>query len=276
MFLRGSAWMGFTQRVSQRRTSCAVLLAVVCMTQAGITAAEPFSHDDWTAVLQEFVDDRGRVDYQRLDSHREILDRYLRAIHASSPQSDPSHFPTRQEALAYYLNAYNALVFEGVLLRGPEKKSVWRGLISGYSFFVGMKVVIGGETTSLKKLEDKRVREAFHDPRVHATLNCASLGCPRLPQEAFEAATLDQQLDAAMREFVSEERNCSLDRAARTVHLSKIFSWFKADFLEYEREQGNPQPLLIHYINRYRAAGAQIPPGYRVRFLPYDKGINQQ
>ena len=120
------------------------------------------------------------------------------------------------------------------------------------------------------------VREQFRDPRVHAALNCASLGCPRLPRRAFEAATLDNQLDASMREFVGEERNYSVDSGARVVRLSKIFNWFEADFLDYERKQGNQEPRLIDYVNRYQADDAKVPRDYRVRFFPYDKGINQQ
>lgn len=48
-----------------------------------------------------------------------------------------------------------------------------------------------------KVLEDDIVRRRFRDSRVHAVLDCASVGCPRLPRRAFEGATLD----AAMREF---------------------------------------------------------------------------
>lgn len=276
MILRNDVSMDLTKPASRRRWGRTAMIVLVTVTQTNVPAAEPFSHDDWTVVLQEFVDERGWVDYLQLAANRKTLDRYLLTIHESSPKSDPSRFPTRQDALAYYLNAYNALIFEGVLSRGPEEKSVWRGLISGYTFFIGMKVMIGGETTNLKKLEDKVVREQFRDPRVHAALNCASLGCPRLPRYAFEAATLDHQLDAAMREFVGEERNCSVDNGARTVHLSKIFSWFEADFLDYEREHGNREPRLIDYVNRYRANDAKVPRDYRVRFFAYDKGINQQ
>lgn len=253
----------------------AVALLALPAAAAGETKAPPaFSHDDWTAVLQRFVDDRGLVDYTGLAQDRAVFDRYLAAVRAVSPRSHPGRFPTRDDALAYYLNAYNAQVFQGVLSRGPEAESVWRGLIPGYGFFVGMDIVVGGETTNLKTLEDEWIREGFRDPRVHAALNCASLGCPRLPRAAFEPARLDEQLDAAMRGFVGEERNCRVDAAARTVTLSKIFDWFRGDFLAYQREQGDGDPALIGYVNRFRAPGERIPGDYRVEFAPYGKGIN--
>lgn len=258
--------------------SWAVPLAAALLLAAGgpAAAAEPFRHDDWTAVLERFVDGRGLVDYQGLARDRAVFDRYLEAVERFSPRATPERFPTRDHALAYYLNAYNALVFQGVLARGPETESVWRGLVSGLAFFVRMKVTVGGERMSLKHLEDELIRKGFQDPRIHAALNCASISCPPLPRQAFAAATLDTQLDAAMRAFVADPRNCQVDHRAERVRLSGIFDFFPADFLAYERAEGNPDPNLIDYVNRYRAADAQLPRGYRVAFFEYDKGINAQ
>ncbi|NJL27167.1 MAG: hypothetical protein HC897_04400 [Thermoanaerobaculia bacterium] len=79
-----------------------------------------------------------------------------------------------------------------------------------------------------------------------------------------------------MREFVAEERNCRLDPAKKTVQLSKIFDWFSADFLSYEKRQGNKEPEILDYVNRYRAADAQVPREFRVGYPEYDKRINKQ
>ena len=236
----------------------------------------PFSHRDWDSVLQQFVNEAGLVDYEGLARERSVFERYIRSIEATSPESHPGTFPGRNDGLAYYLNAYNAQVFKGVLARGPEDRSVWRGLISGYGFFVRMSIEIGGRRTNLKALEDKVIRAQFRDPRVHAALNCASLGCPRLPRHSFEPSRLEEQLDAVMREFVITPRHCRLDDATQTVTLSRIFDWFSKDFLAYERERGNSEPSLIDYINRYRPPGAQVPRTYSMRFSSYDKGINKQ
>ena len=232
-----------------------------------LLAALAFSYADWNAVLEAHVDERGTVDYAALAAAPERLDRFLAEVERTSPEKEPALFPSREDRLAYYVNAYNAWVIRGVLVRGPEKESVWKGgLVSGYSFFVGMEIVLGGKKTNLKKLEDKTIRAVFADPRVHAALNCASRGCPRLPRKAFEPAGLDARLDEAMREFVSEDRNVSLDAAARRVTLSKIFDWYSADFLAFERKQGNPDASIVDYVNRYRAAGSAVPRDWTVRF----------
>ena len=240
-------------------------------------AGAAFSHEDWGKVIAKFVNARGMVDYNGLAKQRADLDRYLAAVEKTSPLSAPALFPSRNQQLAYYLNAYNAQVFNGVLARGPEQDSVWKGgLISGKAFFEDMTITIGGRQTSLKALEDDIIREGFQDPRIHAALNCASNGCPRLPQTPFDPAQLDAQLDAAMTEFVAEPRNVSVDDAGKTATLSKIFDWFEKDFLGYERRKGNADPSILDYVNRYRAAGAKIPSGYDVEYFDYDKAINKQ
>jgi len=254
-----------------------ILLAFSLVAGLAATAtAETFSHDDWTRVLERFVDERGRVDYQGLAQDRELFDRYVARVESVSPETDPELFPTREHELAYYINAYNALTFKGVLARGPEEESVWKGLISGHAFFVRMDVTVGGEETNLKKLEDDVVRERYGDPRIHAALNCASIGCPRLPREAFSGENLDEELEAAMREFVNTEQNVRIDSESETVHLSKIFDWFEDDFLDWERRQGRRDPHLLDYVNRFRAADEKIPLGWEIEYSPYDKRINKQ
>ena len=270
----------------RRRTPTAVL-ALILLFAVSATAStaqeapmhdskQAFSHADWTTVLKRFVDDRGFVDYEGLARDRAVFDRYIRAIEEASPSSAPQRFPTRSDALAYYINAYNAHVFNGVLARGPEKKSVWRGLVSGLNFFVRMKVTVGGESMNLKSLEEKIILKQFKDPRVHAAINCASISCPRLIQEAFEPEHLDQQLDAVMREWVNDPTHLKVDEAGKKVRLNKIFDWFSGDFLGFEKRNGTQNANQIDYVNRFRSPEQQIPRSYSISFLPYNKGINAQ
>lgn len=254
--------------------ACATLFLAAVSPVAAQT--QRFSHAAWGEVLERFVDERGLVDYPSLAEDPNDLESYLAAIAAAGPANRPELFPDRDHELAYYINAYNALTFEGVLDKGPEIDSVWGITGTGVGFFALRKVELEGRSTTLKKLEDDIVRERYGDARIHAALNCASIGCPRLPREPFEGSRLDAQLDAEMREFVGEPRNVQVDRAAGTVTLSKIFDWFEEDFLADERELGVAEPTLIGYVNRYRPADAQIPAELEVRFADYDKRLNAQ
>ena len=234
-----------------------------------------FTHDDWDAVLSEFVDDGGLVDYAALARDREALDRYLAAIAEAGPESTPERFPTRDHELTYYLNAYNALVFAGVLAGGDDIDTVWSGILSGYGFFVGTKYRVDGRKTNLRNLENKIVRARYGDARIHAALNCASLGCPRLSDTAFRPGSLDTTLDAAMTEFASDPRNVRIDHDAKVVYLSKIFDWFGDDFLADEREAGTDHPTVIDYVNRFRGDAPAVPRAYAVMILDYDEGLHR-
>ncbi len=255
------------------RVAGPLLIALLALMGTPLQAND---HSEWTAVLSQVVDAHGFVDYDALLADRSSFDRYIELIENTGPATDPSEFPDSNSELAFYINAYNALVFEGVLNRGPERTSVWSGLISGYNFFRRMKVKIDGQVTNLQAIENVLIRESFADPRVHAALNCASVSCPRLPQAAFNAADLDVELNVAMREFVNEMQNVRIDKSKRTVYLSRIFDWFEDDFLEFEERSGSTAPSILNYINRFRARGQEIPGKYKVRYLDYDKGINHQ
>ena len=216
-----------------------------------------FDHQDWSAVLSRFVDERGGVDYAGLARDRAALDRYLAQIAEIGPRSTPEQFPTQWYELAYYVNAYNALVFQGVLDGDLDAETVWRGLVPGYGFFVGRKFRLDGRSINLRNLENKIVRARFGDTT------------------AFEAGRLERELNTAMAEFVSSEQTVRVDEANRTVFLSKIFDWYREDFLADEREAGNPEPTLIDYVNRFRGDAPPIPRDYAVRFLEYDKRLNR-
>lgn len=245
-----------------------------------VKAEQIVDNQTWTEILQRYVDHKGLVDYKGLIDNRESFDRYVSSIEKVSPDSNPELFSSPAQSLAYYLNAYNAQVVKGVLARGPEQESVWKGWISGLAFFVRMDIIIGGNNTNLKELEDDIIRARYKDPRVHAALNCASIGCPRLIREAYSAEKLEQQLDAAVSEFLNGEMYVRIDGEKKQVWLSKIFDWYEKDFLRYETRNGNTgknkDRKLIDYVNRYRAADHQIPDDYDVKILKYDKRINHQ
>jgi hypothetical protein len=243
-----------------------------------VKASDVFSHADWQLILSEYVDEHGLVDYIGLSHNQAIFNRYLSRIEEVGPRSNPELFLTADDRLAFYINAYNALTFKGVLSRGPEEKSVWTGLISGYWFFEMMKIRVEGSSTSLKSLEDDIIRAEFMDPRIHAAINCASISCPRLSKEAFTGEHLDSQLDRSMSEFVSTKSNVEIKK--NTLYLSSIFDWFEEDFVAYEEREGSVKgsdvKKVVHYINRYRSQDDQLDIDMRVRYFDYDKGINKQ
>lgn len=220
-------------------------------------------YEAWARVLTTHVDDEGRVNFEAVAQDRADLDRFVAYVYEVSPATQPSLFPTPQHALAFHINAYNALAMHKVLERGIPKTLA--GLRKVWFFFFG-PVQVGGERMTLDAYETKVIR-ALGDPRIHFAVNCMSVGCPRLPRQPFLPETLDAQLDRETRRFFAEARNLTVDQAARTVQLSEILKFYTGDFTAVA-------PSLIAYVNRY--APTPVPESYQVRFADYDWTINRQ
>jgi organic radical activating enzyme len=149
-------------------------------------------------------------------------------------------------------------------------------------FFAFQRVCFGGKTTNLYYLENGVIRKRFSDPRVHFALNCAALGCPRLPRSVFTNDRLDEQLDREAREFLAEERNLRVDHKEKTIYISSIFKWYKNDFLNWYRESFPQQEAtLLNYVSLYLPVEKSneirgLAASYRVRFIPYDWRLNDR
>lgn len=240
-----------------------------------------FSHDLLDRVLVEFVDDQGRVDYRRLADQRGDLDRYFALVAAIGPDNHPELFPTREQRLAYWMNAYNAAVITAVLESYPIESVGDVGLPTMKAgFFLLQRIPIGGKTTNLYELENSVIRDRFHEPRIHFAINCASASCPKLPRHAFDANRLEAQLDEAARLFVSEPRNVRIDHDARTVHLSAIFDWYESDFVEWPADRLPDSPTLLDYVSLHAAQPLRDQlrraADYDIEFNRYDWSLNDQ
>ena len=180
------------------------------------------------------------------------------------PNNQPQLFASRAAVLAYHLNAYNALAMYNVIEAGlPQTLS---SFAARYDFFYRRKLRVGGEEISLYDYESKVIRP-LGEERIHFALNCMAVSCPRLPQEPFSAANLEQQLARETRLFFAEARHFAVDDQARTVRLSEIFQFYPADFLARA-------PSLAQYAARQ--SGRAVPDDYAVGFTPYDWTINRQ
>lgn len=238
--------------------ACATLTATAPAATAG-----PEPRERWQRVLTDFVDDQGRVDFDRLASQRADLDAYVAWVNHNGPDNRPALFASPADVLAYHLNAYNALAMHAILDDGIP--ATLAGLTK-VRFFYFKRVQVAGRSISLYAYENDVIR-ALKEPRVHFALNCMSVGCPRLPREPFDGRRLDAQLDREARFFFNEPRNLRVDDAARTLQVSEILSFYTADFLA-------AAPTLAAYINRYRSAS--VPADYAVQFIAYDWTVNRQ
>lgn len=260
------------------------LLWAAAMVAAALSVAparaQSFDYSAWESVLAHNVTAEGRVNYQALKSNSADLNHAVEEIAARSPHSNPAVFPTRNDQMAYWINAYNTLVIEGIIEDWPVKSVRDIGLLP-FSFFRKKRFRVGGREMTLDYIEHEVLRKHYADPRIHFAINCASASCPLLRNTPYLPATLDAQLDEAARIFFADPvRGMKIEAAKDTVELSSILKWYGQDFEKYERAHGwkGAGSPLIAFAERYsgdaarRALAAMKNP--QVKFLEYDWSVN--
>jgi Protein of unknown function, DUF547 len=258
----------------------------------GSAAAQGFDHEHkaWTALLKKHVVllDGGKasqVRYAAFAQDRPALKSYLAAL-SKVTQREFDAWSKSQRA-AFLINAYNAFTVEKILTRYPDIRSIWDfGKIFGNPFKDGFFALLGS-ASYLDRIEHETLRRpgAYDEPRVHFAVNCASVGCPMLREEAYVAERLEAQLEEQAVRFLSDRSRNRYDAASGALEVSKIFDWFKEDWTSgYRGLDGKAPPAgsREEYFARYAALLADQP-GHRkliedrkaaLRFLEYDWRLN--
>jgi Protein of unknown function, DUF547 len=189
-------------------------------------------------------DGLNRVDYAAFKraGHKE-LKAYLARLQSVDPKG-----LSRMEQFAFLANLYNAKTIDIVLDKYPVKSikdiKLGGGLAAAFTGgpWKAKVLAVAGMELSLDDIEHGILRAVFKDPRVHYAVNCASVGCPNLPTEAFTAANLDSLLDAGARAYVNHPRGVTA--GADGIRVSSIYNWFKVDF-------GNNDAAVLKHLAKY-------------------------
>ncbi len=229
--------------ISSTVLACA-LIGFVCSNCRAIKRqvdSKPVTHEHWDALVKKHVGSDGFVDYNGFIQDSTTLNKYLELLESAHP-SDKNW--SRNEQMAYWINAYNAYTVQLIVRNYPVKsiKDIKRGLAFVNSVWDIKFIEIQGFTYDLNNIEHNILRPVFKDARIHAAINCASYSCPKLLNEAYTAARLDSQLDSAMRNFVNDPLRNRI--TAEKAEISEIFKWFSGDF---ERDAGSVRTFLNGY-----------------------------
>jgi hypothetical protein len=224
---------------------------------------EPISHAIWNDLLHKHVKSDGFVDYKGFIRDSAKLNQYLALLSGANPESKSW---SREEKMAFWINAYNAFTVDLIVQHYPVKsiKDIKRGIAFVNSVWDIQFIHIGGKTYDLNNIEHNILRSKFKDARVHATINCASWSCPRLRPEAYTAQKLDAQLTDAMHGFVNDPSRNKVK--ADKAEISEIFKWFSGDFV---RDAGSVRA----FINRY--ADEKVSATGKITHLDYDWRLNE-
>jgi hypothetical protein len=228
------------------------------------------NHRSFDQLLQKYVNDRGLVGYASWKSDQtdmKALDDYLAVLGCVDlRKSVPAN-----ARLAYWINAYNAATLKGVLREYPTTSIRNHAAKDGYNIWKDLLLWIDGGNYSLDDIEHTILRKV-REPRIHFGINCASLGCPPLVNQAFTADNVDKLLDSNARRFFADPRNFRVDAGTRTVHISTLLEWYGTDFAATPQAQVR---MLRRYFPNAETLTWLDSGDFSVKHLPYDWNINE-
>ncbi len=245
------------------------------------TAHAQFDHGHaaWDSLVKSHVkwlpdNKQSRVDYAAFQRDRPALKQVLDSYSAVSRKEFDSW--SKPQRMAFLINAYNAYTVELILTRYPDLKSI-KDLGSVFQspwkkeFFSLL-----GDKHNLDWIEHEQLRPNYAEPRVHAAVNCASIGCPALRDEAFVATRLEAQLEDGMQRFMGDRtRNRVRDGK---LEVSMIFKWFREDFEQGHLGIRKLEDVFARYaktLSDDAAVQAKLRAGsLPVDYLEYDWSLN--
>ena len=266
------------------------LLGLLALPVGSAQAQFDHSHAAWTALLKKHVvlvdgGKSSRVRYAGFQQDRAALKGYLDSL-SKVTQAEFDGW-SKGQRIAFLINAYNAHTVEKILTRYPDIRSIWDfGKVFGNPFKDRFFKLLGRDF-SLDAIEHETLRKpgAYDEPRVHFAVNCASIGCPMLREEAYVAASLDAQLEEQARRFLSDRTRNRYNAEGGRLEVSKIFDWFKEDWTSgYRGFEGKRAPLRSRerFFAGYAALLADRPEQRKaieehkapIQFLDYDWALN--
>ena len=209
-----------------------------------------FDHSAWNDLLKKNVSATGKVNYKGFKADLELLDAYMRSLNEGAPTEAAS----KEERLAYWINAYNAVTVRLIVSNYPLS-SITK--LDGGKPWDVKRYANGGKKLSLNDIENNILRP-MGDARIHFALNCAAKSCPPILNEAFTAENVNKLLEQRTRQFINSSRTVI---EKDEIKVSKIFDWYGKDF-------GN----VVDFVNKY--AKTKAAKTAKVTFLEYDWNLN--
>jgi hypothetical protein len=202
----------------------AVSAAIFVLTAALPQAQQGKGLDD---ILDLYVRD-GQVYYRAMKSDRAKLDAFVNRMAVENIDQ-----LSREERIAFWINAYNSLVLRTVVdhypIQGHTTTYPTKSIRQVPGAFDRITHRVAGRTLTLDQIEQTVLPE-FQDPRVYFALGRGAEGGGRLRSEAYSGAALEKQLTEAAGECVSRQQCVHVDRQNNKLVVSPIFSWREKEF----------------------------------------------
>ena len=267
----------------------AAIISVIGLLPGTAFAQFDHTHVAWTALLKKHVvlihdGKASQVRYANFAKDRAALKSYLDTLSKVSDAEFKAW--SKPQQMAFLINAYNAYTVEKILTKYPDLKSIRDfGNVFGNPWKDKFFTLLGREAyLDWVEHETLRAKGVYNEPRVHFAVNCASIGCPMLREEAFVADKLDAQLEEQTRRFLSDRTRNRYNDKNGQLEVSKIFDWFKEDWQSDYKGIGTAEPIKSReqFFARYAKLLSDSPEAQAkiaeqkamISFLEYDWSLN--
>ena len=209
-------------------------------------------HGVFNQMLKKYVSASGDVNYSAWKKDQAGLVEYLKELSMIRTES-----LSGKEAMAYWINLYNAATIHKVLENFPLKSI--KDLDGGKVWDAKIVEISGGKKISLNQIENEILRLVYKDARIHFVINCAAKSCPPIDNQALTSDNLYAVLEQRTKEFVKNNRYNVITE--KKMEISSIFDWYKEDFGD-----------LNTFIAKY--SGVDVSSKTKVTYKKYDWSIN--
>ncbi|MBL4862358.1 MAG: DUF547 domain-containing protein [Crocinitomicaceae bacterium] len=206
-----------------------------------------------TTFLQRHVTGSGTVNYNGIKGDLSAFNAIIKEFESNVPNRDWSS----DERLVFWINAYNIYTLKLVTDNYPISSITKIAAKPWDKKFIQL----GGSTYSLNNIEHTIIRKKFNEPRIHFALNCASISCPILMNEAFTPKNIDSQLTQQTKKFLNDTSKNKL--WSDSIQISELFDWYEEDFTK--------NGTLIDFINKYRDTKLSNP---TISYIAYSWDLN--
>lgn len=241
------------------------------------------SHKLFTSELKKYARPDG-VRYAKWKEHPEGLLKYLESLKNLS-QEEYDRF-TADERKALWLNAYNALAVKLVMdhypIKGTSEYYPSSSIRQIPNCWDAIKWSIAEKEVTLYTIAHDILRRE-RDGRTHFGIVPATKGGGNLQSKAFQAKTLDDQLNQVTAQYLSRPENLHCDFVLFTITVSGIFKWFPLDFISCTPDGRVPMPppkdddIVRSYVEKFLPADVRTRlkgKEMKIIYAPYDWSLN--
>ena len=191
---------------------------------------------------------------------------------------DRSALRNREQAIAFWLNAYNFFMVAHILENPKGGRPVtgvkdYGSLFNPYRVFRQKNFDVGGAMVSLDQIEkeillgDDFKQKGWKDARVHFAVNCASVGCPPLRRQIYLPGNVNAVMTENTRMALNTPRH--LQQEGTILYVTQLFEWYADDFAE---AAGSVEAFIHQHADP--ALRAQLNEATAIRFIDYDWRLN--